>query len=49
MNDRDRKRWEQALNALLIEGINSGDPIPVDAEFWKEASAKLETRNQATS
>ena len=53
MNDCDRKLREQSLNALLLEGVNSGDPIPVDAEFWKdlrqEAIAKLEARDRATS
>jgi hypothetical protein len=31
---------------LVLEGLNSGDPIPVNAEFWtelkREAMAKLE-------
>ena len=48
--DRKRKAKEK-LDALLLEGLDSGDPIPVDARFWtdlaEEGLAKLESRNTA--
>jgi antitoxin ParD1/3/4 len=51
-NDQKR-RAKDKLDALLLEGLNSGDPIPVDATFWsdlkQEAFAKLEERKQAAS
>lgn len=47
----DRKRHTQEqLNTLLLEGLNSGDPLPADAKFWRdlkqEALAKLEARKK---
>ena len=47
----DQKRQaKEKLDALLLEGLNSGDSIPVDAKFWselkKEALAKLESRKK---
>lgn len=42
----DQKRVNEHLETLLLEGFNSGDPIPVNVEFWtelkREAMAKLE-------
>jgi antitoxin ParD1/3/4 len=50
--DQKRKAKEK-LDALLLEGLNSGDPIPVDAKFWtdlkQEALAKLESRKKTSS
>jgi antitoxin ParD1/3/4 len=50
--DRKRRSTER-LDALLLEGLNSGDSIPVDAAFWsdlrQEALARLETRRKRTS
>jgi len=47
--DRKRKAKEE-LDALLLEGLNSGDPVPADARFWaalkQEALAKLESRKK---
>ena len=50
--DRKRKAKEK-LDALLLEGLNSGDPIPVDAKFWadlkQEALARMESRKKTSS
>ncbi len=47
-----KRRAQEKLNTLLLEGLNSGDPLPVDAKFWsdlkQEALAKLETRKKTT-
>jgi len=47
--DKKRKAREK-LDALLLEGLNSGNPIPVDAKFWtdlkQEALAKLKSRKK---
>jgi antitoxin ParD1/3/4 len=32
-SDRKQKEKER-LDSLLVEGLQSGDPIPVDARFW---------------
>lgn len=48
-NDQKRRAKEQ-LDAMLLEGLHSGDPIPVNAAFWRslkqEALAKLEARKR---
>ena len=50
--DKKRKAKEK-LDTLLLEGLNSGEPMPVDAKFWTdlkmEALAKLKSRKQASS
>ena len=48
----DQKRRARAkLDALLLEGLNSGDPLPADSKFWadlrREALHKLEGRRKA--
>ena len=47
-----RRRMKDKLDAMLIEGLQSGDSIPVDATFWndlkQEAVAKLAVRKKAT-
>jgi antitoxin ParD1/3/4 len=37
MNTMNDKR----IDALLLEGVESGDPIPVTAEYWEEKKRKL--------
>ena len=43
-SDKKRRATEK-LNALLLEGLNSGNAIPVDPAFWddlkREALGKL--------
>ena len=47
--DRERRAQER-LDAFLLEGLNSGDPIPSNHEFWaelkREALVKLESRKK---
>lgn len=39
---QDQKRKiEQRLNALLLEGMESGEPILADAAFWEEMRSSL--------
>ena len=48
-----KQRAKEKLDALLLEGLNSGNSIPVDAKFWndlkQEALAKLESRRKVSS
>jgi antitoxin ParD1/3/4 len=48
-----KRRAEERLDSLLLEGINSGNSMPVDAKFWRdlkhEALAKLESRKKRSS
>lgn len=48
IRDDQKRRAKEKLDALLLEGLRSGDSIPVDSAFWSdlkhEALAKLESR-----
>ena len=38
----DRKqKAEQRLEALLLEGLNSGEPIPAHPAYWKKKLRRL--------
>ena len=47
-----RRRMKDKLDAMLLEGLQSGESIPVDAKFWddlkQESMAKLAVRKKAT-
>lgn len=36
-----RRKLEQHLNSLLLEGLESGEPIPVDDAYWAAKRRKL--------
>ena len=36
IRDDKKRRAKEGLDALLLEGLNSGSPIPANAEFWTE-------------
>ena len=48
-----KQRAKEKLDTLLLEGLKSGDPISVDADFWndlkQEALSKLQSRKKASS
>ena len=50
---REKRKAKEKLYQLLLDGLSSGDPSPVDAKFWtdlkKEALANPESRKKATS
>ncbi|HZP83028.1 MAG TPA: type II toxin-antitoxin system ParD family antitoxin [Chthonomonadaceae bacterium] len=46
--DKKRKAQER-LETLLLEGLESGDPIPVTPEFWKELWMRVDARKKAKS
>jgi hypothetical protein len=35
---------EEELEILALEGLNSGDPIPVGLGYWEEKRRRLEER-----
>ena len=53
IREDQKRKVKEKLDALLLEGLNSGDTISVDAKFWtdlkQEALAKLESRKKASS
>jgi antitoxin ParD1/3/4 len=48
IREDQKRRAKEKLHRLLLEGLNSGDALPLDAKFWSdlkhEALAKLESR-----
>lgn len=46
MDDSSEKRKGKAqqLESLLVEGLDSGEPIDVDSEFWGNTKADLVAR-----
>jgi antitoxin ParD1/3/4 len=39
-----KRKAEDRIDALLLEGLNSGEPIPVTKEYWEEKKRKLTER-----
>jgi hypothetical protein len=35
---------DEQLEKLLLEGLDSGQPVPVDAQFWRDLALELEQR-----
>lgn len=46
LRDDQKRRAEEKLEALLLEGLNSGEPIEVDENFWKDLRRDLVERVQ---
>jgi antitoxin ParD1/3/4 len=36
-----RRRMEDRVDGLLLEGLDSGAPIPVTKEYWEEKKRRL--------
>jgi antitoxin ParD1/3/4 len=47
LREAQQKEADVRLEALLLEGLASGDPIPVDDKFWSELRTEAEHRVQA--
>jgi antitoxin ParD1/3/4 len=39
-----KRKAEERIDALLLEGLDSGQPIPVTPEYWEEKKRKLTER-----
>jgi antitoxin ParD1/3/4 len=39
-----KRKTEERIDALLLEGLESGQPIPVTQEYWDEKRRKLTER-----
>lgn len=40
-----RRKARAKVDALLIDGLNSGEPLPVTAAFWEEKDRQLTERH----
>lgn len=49
IREDQKRRAKERLDALLLEGLDSGEPLPATPAFWddlkKEALAKLGKKN----
>jgi len=43
-----KRKLEERIDALLLEGRDSGAPIPVTKEYWEEKKRKLTERLDKT-
>jgi antitoxin ParD1/3/4 len=39
-----KRKVEERIDTLLLEGLDSGQPIPVTPEFWEEKKRRLTER-----
>jgi antitoxin ParD1/3/4 len=39
-----KRKAEERIDALLLEGLDSGPPIPVTTEYWEEKKRRLTER-----
>ena len=39
-----KRKVEERIDALLLEGLDSGEPIPVSPDFWEEKKRRLTER-----
>ena len=39
-----KRKAEERIDTLLLEGLDSGQPIPVTAEYWEEKKRRLTER-----
>ncbi len=49
VRDDQKRRAEEKLEALLLEGLNSGEPIEITPEYWeKKRTQIIERHNKKT-
>jgi antitoxin ParD1/3/4 len=44
IRNAQKRKVEERIDALLLEGLDSGDPIPVTTEYWEEKKRRLTQR-----
>lgn len=49
LRDDQKRRAEERLEALLLEGLNSGDPVEITPEFWERKRLALIERHRKKS
>jgi antitoxin ParD1/3/4 len=47
IREDQKRRAKERLDTLLLEGLNSGVPIPANAEFWRELKREAITKLKA--
>jgi len=41
-----KRRTQERLESFLLEGLDSGDPVPVNPEFWQALWERVDTNQQ---
>ena len=49
VRDDQKRRAEERLEALLLEGLSSGEPIEITAEYWEKKRTQLIERHNKTT
>ena len=44
IRDDQKRKVEERIDALLLEGLDSGESIPITKEYWEEKKRKLTAR-----
>ncbi len=44
-----KRKTEERIDALLLDGLASGEPIPVTSEYWEEKKRQLTQRLAKTT
>lgn len=44
IREAQKQAAQQRLDAALLEGLESGEPLPVTPEFWRQRHEELEKR-----
>jgi antitoxin ParD1/3/4 len=39
-----KRKVEERIDTMLLEGLDSGQPIPITAEYWEEKKRRLTER-----
>lgn len=51
IREDQKRRAKERLDSLLLEGLNSGDPIPANSRFWtqlkRDAMSRLKARKKS--
>jgi len=46
IREDQRRRSQERLDALLLEGLDSGEPIEVTPEFWQSLRKRIDDRRK---
>lgn len=49
LREDQKRKAEQKLEALLVEGLNSGEPIRSHPAYWNEKRRKLTERHRKSA
>jgi antitoxin ParD1/3/4 len=48
IRDDQKRKAHERLEALLLEGLDSGDPIEATPEFWRDLRGRIEERRKSS-